>query len=89
MKFYNCLYSAQFSQRLKLGGPSIDSIGEEGLEGLMCSEKASEESEVFEVAKTLNGDMVPSCDDSSLPFSQTFWEVFKVDLINVLHDFYA
>jgi hypothetical protein len=65
VQFYTHLYSEQYSCRPKLDGLSFHFIGDE--EGSWL-EREFEESEVFEVVKTLNGDKASGSDGFSSEF---------------------
>jgi hypothetical protein len=45
--------------------------------------------EVLEVVKGMNSDKVPGPDGFSMAFFQACWDVIKVDIMGVFHDFHA
>jgi hypothetical protein len=65
VQFYIETYSKQYNWRPKLDGLSFNSIGDD--EGSWL-EREFEESDVYEVVRTLNGDKAPSPDGFSLAF---------------------
>jgi hypothetical protein len=84
LQFYTRLYSEQFSWRPKLDGLLFNSIDVEEATWL---ERDFEESEVFEVLKALNQGKAPK--PFSLAFFQVCWEVLRVYVMNVFHEFHA
>jgi len=79
-------YSEQFSWWPKLYGFSFYSID---VEEALWLERDFEESEVFEVVKTLNDDKAWGLDGFSLAFFQACWEVLKEDVMNVFLEFHV
>jgi hypothetical protein len=76
------LYSEQFNWQPKLDGLTFNSTDAEEATWL---ERAFEESEIFEVVKTLNGDKASGLDGFSLAFFQSCWMILK-DVMNFFHD---
>jgi hypothetical protein len=77
------LYSEQFRWQPKLDGLTFNSTDAEEAKWL---ERAFEESEIFEVVKTLNGDKASGLDGFSLAFFESCWMILKEDVMNFFHD---
>lgn len=80
------MFSKQVNWRPKLDGLAFDSI--EVMEAAR-QESPFEKREVLEVVKGMNSDKEPGPDDFSMAFFQACWNVIKVDIMVVLHDFHA
>jgi hypothetical protein len=77
------LYLEQFIWRPKLDALTFNSTDAEEATRL---ERAFEESEIFEMVKTLNGDKALGLDGFSLAFFQSSWMIVKEDVMNFFHD---
>jgi hypothetical protein len=55
----------------------------------MWLEQDFKESDVFDVVKALKGDKAMGLKDFSMALFQVCWEVFRVDVMNVFHEFHA
>jgi predicted NAD-dependent protein-ADP-ribosyltransferase YbiA (DUF1768 family) len=80
------LFSKQFNWRPKLDGLAFDSI--EVVEAAR-QESPFEKREVLEVVKGMNSDKEPGPNGFFMAFFQPCWNVIKVDIMVVLHDFHA
>jgi hypothetical protein len=86
VQFYNRLFTERFSWCPRLDGLLLDSIVGEEANWL---ERPFEDDEVFEVVKVLNVDKALGPDDFTMGFFQACWEVLKVDIMNVFHNFHT
>jgi hypothetical protein len=86
VQFYDNLFTEQFSWQPGLDGLSFDSIGGEEANWLV---RPFQDNEVFEVMKALNGEKVPGLNHCTMGFTAACWEVLKVDIMNVFHEFHA
>lgn len=85
MKFYESLFSEQFSWHSKLDGLAFDSLDEEEAFRL----EHSIEREVLAAVKGMNSDKALGSYGFSLSFFQVCWDVIKADIMGVFHDFHA
>jgi hypothetical protein len=86
VQFYNILFTQQFSWRPKLDDLSFDSMDE--VEAIWL-ERAFEEEEVFEVVKAMNSEKATDPNGFTMVFFQACWDVLKVDIMNVFHEFHV
>jgi hypothetical protein len=52
-------------------------------------ERAFEEEEVFEVVKAMNSEKATDPNGFTMVFFQACWDVLKVDIMNVFHEFHV